>query len=286
VSATGRPVMLTNEARAKVNLPPVDGGDELVTPSNVVVGEKPSVDVMPVQDPNGPAQDGSARDGDLPEVSRRAIAHKSEEYDDFQVLHPGLKDELERQHRASDHFKGVVERHFSRFDRIALGKASNGRQITKKDWEKWDRELSEDLKTALAGEVGREGTKYAMKLGGGDFDMRRVLNYLLAMAESAAKAINQTVRQEIEELGFEDAMSQRAKHIESIGAGLGASMTRFARDEAAKQVPGYDSRVKTWIPNTTRHAAYAGQTVPVGDDWPAGFAPGAAPGCKCSMSIT
>ena len=46
VSATGRPVMLTNEARAKVNLPPVEGGDELVTPLNVAVGEKPSVDLQ------------------------------------------------------------------------------------------------------------------------------------------------------------------------------------------------------------------------------------------------
>jgi hypothetical protein len=40
-SATGRPVMLTNEARAKINLPPVDGGDELVTPMNVIVGDNP-----------------------------------------------------------------------------------------------------------------------------------------------------------------------------------------------------------------------------------------------------
>jgi hypothetical protein len=69
VSATGRPVMLTNEARAKLNLPPVDGGDELVTPMNVIVGEKPSVDVMPVQDPNKPAQDGSYRE--QPKASRR-----------------------------------------------------------------------------------------------------------------------------------------------------------------------------------------------------------------------
>jgi HK97 family phage portal protein len=286
VSATGRPVMLTNEARAKVNLPPVDGGDELVTPSNVVVGEKPSVDVMPVQDPNGPAQDGSARDGDLPEVSRRAIAMKSEEYEPFQVLHPGHKAELERQHRAMDHFKAAVERHFSRFDRVALGKAARDKEIGEKDWKRFDRELAADLNTALHGEVGREGAIYAMKLGGQDFDMRRVENYLAAMSESTAKAVNQTIRQEIEELGLQEALEQRAKHVESIGAGLGASMTRFARDEAAKQSPGYEQRVKSWIPNTTRHASFAGQTVPVGANWPAGFAPGAAPGCKCSMSIT
>jgi hypothetical protein len=288
VTASGRAVMTTDEARSRLDLPPIDGGDELVTPMNVIVGSnpKPSPQIMGPQDPNGPAQDGSARDGDLPEPSRRAIGRKSEEYDDFQVLHPRLKDELERQHRAMDHFKGVVERHFSRFDRVAQGKAARDKEIGEKDWRRFDRELSDDLKTALAGEVGREGALYAMKLGGQDFDMRRVENYLSAMAESAAKAINQTVRDEINEDGFEQAMSNRATHVESIGTGLGASMTRFARDEAAKQAPGYESRVKTWIPNTTRHASYAGQTVPVDANWPAGFAPGAAPGCKCSMSIT
>jgi hypothetical protein len=30
--------MLTDEARARLNLPPVKGGDELVTPDNVIVG--------------------------------------------------------------------------------------------------------------------------------------------------------------------------------------------------------------------------------------------------------
>lgn len=37
-SSTGRPWMTTNEARRLRNMPPIDGGDELVTPLNVVVG--------------------------------------------------------------------------------------------------------------------------------------------------------------------------------------------------------------------------------------------------------
>jgi HK97 family phage portal protein len=66
VSASGRAVETTNEARAAFNLPPIDGGDELVTPANVIVGDnpKPSPQVMPVQKPGGPEQDGSAREGD------------------------------------------------------------------------------------------------------------------------------------------------------------------------------------------------------------------------------
>lgn len=41
-TATGRAVMTTNEARALLNLPPVEDGDELVTPLNVLVGGQPN----------------------------------------------------------------------------------------------------------------------------------------------------------------------------------------------------------------------------------------------------
>lgn len=39
---TGRPVLTTNEARARLNLPAVEGGDELVTPMNVTEGGQAS----------------------------------------------------------------------------------------------------------------------------------------------------------------------------------------------------------------------------------------------------
>ncbi|WP_158884025.1 phage portal protein [Amycolatopsis anabasis] len=41
-TATGAPWMTRNEARARVNLPQVDGGDELVTPLNVLIGGQAS----------------------------------------------------------------------------------------------------------------------------------------------------------------------------------------------------------------------------------------------------
>lgn len=42
VTSTGRPFMTTNEARGTLNMPYVDGGDELVTPLNVLVGGQTS----------------------------------------------------------------------------------------------------------------------------------------------------------------------------------------------------------------------------------------------------
>jgi hypothetical protein len=93
-------------------------------------------------------------------------------------------------------------------------------------------------------------------------------------------------RQEIEDLGFDDALAKGPQHVASAGAYIGAAVTRWSRMEAARQSPGTEHRVKTWIPNTQRHAEFAGDTVAFGDDWPAGFAPGSAPGCGCTMAIS
>ena len=66
-AAAGAPWLLRNEIRAKENLPPIEGGDELILPLNVAKeGEDspalPAPNVMPIQDPNKPPQDGSYRE--------------------------------------------------------------------------------------------------------------------------------------------------------------------------------------------------------------------------------
>jgi HK97 family phage portal protein len=275
VSATGRPVLTTNEGRAMVNRPPIDGGDELVTPLNVIVGEnpKPSPQIMGPQDPNGPPQDGSYRP-DQPAKGLKA----AEEFTPVPQLVPSRKADLDRQFRNIDKAQAVIERHFGRLERSLKGKKAAA------DWDRWDRELAADLNTLVSDIVENEGTIYAFKLGG-VFEMGRVLHYLKAMAEGAAEAINAKIRDEIDSLGFDGAFARRSAHVESAGAGLGAGATRWAREEAARQSPDTERRVKVWIPDTQRHAEFGGDTVPLSGEWPAGFAPGSAPGCKCSMAI-
>jgi HK97 family phage portal protein len=270
VSATGRPVMLTDEARARLNLPPVDGGGELVTPMNVIVGEKPSVDVMPIQDPNGPPQDGSYRE-------QPKALQKAEDYTPVPHLHPGRKGDLDRQHRNIDLAKSVVERHFNRLERSLKEKSQP-------DWTRWDRKFATDIHAVVEKIVETEGTIYAFKLGG-TFDMGLVANYLRAMAESAAESINLKIRMMVDDVGVSEALSQRATTVASAGTGLGANATLWARREATRQSPDAEHRVKTWVADTNRHAEFDGDTVPVGADWPAGFAPGTVPGCACTESI-
>ena len=271
-SATGRPVLLTNEGRARLNLPPVDGGDELVTPANVIVGDnpKPSVDVMPIQDPNKPAQDGSHRNE----------PPKALESPQQKTLRPmSQAQDLGRQERNIELAEKTLDRHFTRLARWMSEKTVAG------DWGRWDRELADDLKDLLSGIVETEGTIYAFKLGG-EFDSAQVKHYLEATAAGAAEGIHEAVRRDIEEHGQEAAIKRFSQHVASAGASLGANLTMWARTEAARQSPDFEKRIKTWISNTERHAAFGGQSVPVGDSWPAGFAPGGAPGCRCSMSIS
>lgn len=58
-TATGAPWMTRNEARAKQNMPAIDGGDELVTPLNVLIGGQSS------------PQDGKAIEGVLQKFAAR-----------------------------------------------------------------------------------------------------------------------------------------------------------------------------------------------------------------------
>lgn len=280
VSATGRPIMTTNEGRAKLNLPPIDGGDELVTPLNVTEGSnpKPSTDVMPIQDPNGPAQDGSHRD-----EPQKALVKAGER---LPQLHPGRKADLTRQHRNIDLAQGAVGRYFNRLERSLREKNRKSVKATRDDWRRWAREFSDDLHTIVEQIVEKEGEIYVFKLAGDAFDMAQVRNYLRAMAEGVADGITSTVKAEVEDMGLDEALARKDVHVASAGASIGAGATRWAREEAARQAPGTSRRLKTWIANTERHAEFAGDTVPLGDDWPAGFAPGSAPGCSCSMSIT
>lgn len=206
VSATGRPVMTTNEGRSKLNLPPIDGGDELVTPMNVTEGDnpKPSVDVMPIQDPNGPPQDGSHRE------EPKALVKAS-------------RGALDRQNRHVDLAQAAVERHFARLSRSL--KAKNA-----PDWSRWDREFADDLSVVVERIVELEGALCA----GEAFVMGR--NYLRAMSEAAAEAINAKIRDEIALNGVESAFVQRGQRVESAGVGISAAATRWAREEAARQL--------------------------------------------------
>lgn len=274
VSASGRPVMTTDEARQKLNLPPIDGGDALVTPLNVIVGDNPlpSPQVMPPQDPNGPAQDGSHRN-EVP-TPPKALEVKA-------TLHPTRRADFNRQQRYIDEAKGLLERYYARQDRSLKAKATF-------DSQRWDRELADDLDKLISSIVDREGSIYVARLAGADFDMRQVQNYIKATAAGVAEALNAVTQRDIAELGTASDAIQRARGERAAVAAtsIGARAAIFARMEAAKQAPSTELRMKTWVADTDRHAEVDGETVPIDEDFSIGFDPGSAPACACSLVIS
>jgi hypothetical protein len=253
---------------------------------NVALGSLPAPNVMPPQNALGPPQDGSHRTppGQPPkdpvppgQPPPKALVKAAEPI--LQLL-PRRATDMARQQRYIDEAMGLLDSFYARQARALRKKA------VAFDGERWDRELASDLNDLLSSIVEREGGIYVARLAGNDFDMRQVKNYLKATAEGVASAINDVTRQDIEDLGVDDAMGRaRGERAAVAATSLGARSTIFAREEAAKQAPQYELRTKTWVADTARHAEFDGDTVPIGDDWPAGFAPGSPPNCACTATI-
>ena len=291
-AAVGRPWMLVEEARALENLPAIEGGDELTIPLNVALGELPAPNVMPPQNPMGPPQDGSHRE--MPKSAseeiraiengnRAALAkavpgavppsHRIPQYSERR------KAEMARQRRNVSEIQSLLLRFYERQAKTLKSKSTF-------DTERWNQELSADLKSAIARIVEREGATYVGRLGGDDFDMRQVEHYVEAMSLGVAKGLNGVTQRDLEAGTAQDAIDRAMNERAAVaGANIGARATVFARREAAKQSPTPQYRKQTWIANTERHAELDGVSVPLGSDW-GGIDPGSEPNCSCSVSIS
>lgn len=261
-SAAGGPILTRDEARDLIGypkLPPGEGGDKIIVPTNVVVGggTKPSPQIMPPPDPNGPAQDGSHRTGD-PNVA------KSMKNDlDVRLKATRVNAALKRSREYAAEHEAMMQDYFARQERsLARG--------GKADSLRWDQELEDDLLKLSRKTVKREGELVGSRLMG-DFDMARVENYLAAGAKAAAIAVNKTTAAHLATEGatlehvFEVAKGKRA---DDFGRSQATHLINFAAEEAGVQNPasGDTRRVKTWVTTSdnSRHKALNQESVAVG----------------------
>ena len=279
-TAVGAPWLTRNEARARQNLPQVEGGDELVTPLNVLVGGQAS-----------PTDSGTQNEA--PKASRRGT-----KADEFTVNMRLLKArETGQQERKVGE---VLKAFFARQSKAVLSAIGAG-----KDWwdaERWDRELADDLHATALAVTTALGKTQAAALGYEDtFDPDRTVNFLRAVAERYAGNINATTKAALEaEVAKDDGdpahVFDVAQDSRSDGVALGVTtfLAGFAAYEAGKQIAAATNRVgtKTWVtgPNPRpAHAAMDGETVSLddtfsdGSKWP-GDGPDSA-GCNCSVDI-
>lgn len=268
-SATGAPWLTRNEARALENKPPVDGGDELITPANVIVGDnpRPAPNVMPIQDPNKPDQDGSHRTAKSKAVPRREA-------------------QVRRRDTYAEGLKGVRDR---LLDRQEASYKSTKAAVPDSRWAKWDEEFADDLEAELKRIIEREGDVTAERLGMLAFDSRVTKNYVRKMAEEVAKNANATTKAAV--AASDDvatAFSERKGETGSWSAQTASKAMNFSALEAAKQ--SSEPRLKTWLvtASNSAHPEMNGQTVPVGDTFSNGrYAPPYEhDGCKCLVEIT
>ena len=269
-SAVGRPWLTANEARAMENRPPVEGGDELVTPLNVLVGDnpRPAPNVMPPQDPNGPPQDGSHR-----EASIKAL------------LAPRQQQQLDRRNRYAREFTDLLVRHYERQER-----AYKSTSVKADRWVQWNAEMAGDLDALLRKSVETEGDVAAARFGS-SFDTRLVTNYLQGMAEGAATDINKKTREELAVASTAEVFARAADvRAPAGGMSLATAASAFANREAARQASDTEYRVKTWVvtSDNSSHPEMNGETVPLGETFSNGAdgPPADHPGCECLIEIT
>ena len=283
-SAVGAPWMSRNEARALRNMPAIPGGDEIVTPLNVLVGGQASpTDSAPSSVPAAASRaELGTKAGNLIELKARITERQTAK------LHQVLTSFFDRQGKA------VLTR---------LGAGSE-------DWwnhDRWNTELASDLHATALAVTSTLGKSEAHALGYSedDYTPDATINYLQAVAERYADNINTTTHGQLQaavddpELDpasvFDQASSSRAP---GIASGMGAFLAGFATNEAASQIArAHDVEpTKTWItgPNPRPdHAELNGETVGIDDTFSNGQAwPGSASsdpadscGCNCSVSI-
>ena len=291
-SSVGGPWMTRNEARADNNLPPIDGGDELIVPLNVIEGGQASPQDTHMDEQKSfridlktlrPKLGCGCSDCKSDAISIKAVS--SEEEDE----------------RMAD----ILKRFFERQAASILPKIGAGA-----DWwdeDRWDAELADDIEPAMDDIADRHGKETAEVIGT-KYHTDQTRAWLRACAEGRAKAINSTTRKRLEDaIEAEDeektpahVMEVRESDSEKVGSKLARDIAGWAIVvEAINQArqQGFEADVqKQWITGTNprpEHAAMNGQTVGIDDkfsngcSWPGddGGDPDTTCGCNCSTEV-
>lgn len=288
-SSVGGPWLTRNEARADYNLPPIEGGDELIVPLNVVEGGQasPTDTHMDEQEPMT--------------TEPVKMRQKSEA-----VRIKGMSEREEE-----EAVEKVLSRFFERQAKSILPKLG-----AKADWwdgKRWDDELAADLQPVVEQVADSHGMSTAKQLGT-EYDKAITRNYLTALAKGRAHAINVKTKRDIDkalrdeeeaEEGEDvrtpaDVMEKRAGFdAEVYGKALAVCVAGWGMIESCKQAKrgGYSKRIeKEWVTGVnarSSHAAMNGERVGIDDIFSNGARwPGddnldveESAGCNCSTEV-
>jgi HK97 family phage portal protein len=293
-SAVGRPWMTANEARARMNMPSLDGdAGELVTPLNVLTGGQasPRDSAPPSAGTGDKALVKADPSADLGMTERKADGE----------LDATLPRTRERHERA---WREALVRHFRRQRAAILQRMGTASDIAGvwHDPARWNQELADDL-YALNTATATVWARWIADTLGMELDEERMLKWLQENARVSAEHINGSTQAQVAdalveaeaiaavEAVFDSAIDVRAA---TIAMSKVTTAANFGAQEAAKQS---GLRTKTWVVNShnprSAHALMSGETVPIGArfsngmNWPGDPAGGADnnSNCQCSVSF-
>ena len=270
-TSVGGPWMTRNEARADNNLPPIEGGDELIVPLNVIEGGQASpTDSAPK---SAPIEKKSAEI----RVKGNAQAEESEE------------------------IKDILAKFFRRQRNSIMPKI----HATDEWWnqDRWDEELVEDLLPIINSIADKHGIAASDVLGK-DYSTELTRAYLKAMTAGRAHAINVKTLQDLSaaleaEEEVDDTFDKREAYTEMYGDSLATATAAWAVLEACRQAQsqGYNGlMMKEWVTGSNArgsHAAMNGQRVLFdmpfsnGAMWPGddNLSPAESCGCNCHTDV-
>ena len=289
-TATGAPILTRNEARARLDLPALDGGDELVVPMNVLAGGLASpYDTDPTV----------VRYGGVPQL--KSASYKASPDEEEQL-------EMAEAYRA-----------FFRHQRNSLlpklGAEKKRGNIKAADWwdeTRWNRELTEALYPVALRQASKAAHGALAELDVDDYySEERTEAYVRKMAESRARMANAKTYDALMGVddwdGEEDA--ERATYAgvfdlaegdraESMGAAFATAAMAWGVLEAVRQCAPNEGVMKTWIVNSSNprpsHAQMDGETVPYDEEFSNGsMRPGDealdaadVANCQCTIEVT
>ena len=287
-ASVGGPWLTRNEARADNNLPPIDGGDALIVPLNVVEGGQAS------------PQDTHMNQNSAKELLIKAAQEK--------VLNVFPTDE--EQEAVTE----VLSKFFKRQAQSVLPKIG-AKAATWWDTRRWDKELADDLEPIMR-EIAADHGKAMAEALGTDFSVENIVNYIRKAAESRARIINEETYKKLrealerqseaeeeepeEEPPAEHEFGQReGPEAVELGLLLTKWLSWWGTKEAHEQGKRQGSKkqvLKRWHTGPKAretHAAMDGQTVPIderfsnGADWPGddSLSPDESCGCNCSTDV-
>ena len=290
-SAVGGPWMTRNEARADNNLPPTDGGDELIVPLNVLTGGQ-----------------ASPQDTHMDEQEPMTVIHGAacgcaeckSKAEKIQVKARSSKEEDEAMAEA-------LQKFWKRQAAAVLPKIG-AKSARWWNGDRWNDELAEDIEPLINSTADAHGKEVAEAIGF-EYNTEQTRRYLKEMAKGRARAINDATYRKLQAAIDDDDEENTPAHVFEVrenkdsitfGRSLALAAAGWAAiHEAPHQAEqqGIEKTVeKRWVTGTNprqEHAMMNGETVPVDEPFSNGcFWPGdengdpdTTCGCNCSTTV-